>query len=557
MFVNFEDHFSKRVLLNGKELYDNFLVDDISVDKDIYSAIVSDSDDHDVYVVIHNGKYISGECDCLYASSGQDCEHMAALLYAINDKQKDDVNIVDEDIDDLLEIIKKVDRDKINEFLYDVLSKNIDLYNDFRIKYSECFSKLNKKDYEYRIEKDIESCCDHYGYIDDSDVYRFEELMDKYICEASAYLEREDYVTSYVIATTLIESMISLETDSYYDAVTYTVEDAVDILCDIVSGCDDQKLLQELFDYLKDELLTDRLYDNVYVDLSVLLYNFIDKGLFLDEIEEIINGILKSSKENEIFYNLKKYVDHLCKLYSSTGRKDKILPLLEEYSFDKDVCLEYIDELINEKQVTKAIEVLKKKILEKERNYDNRYYASKLATIYKDNGMNEEYKNILINMFLLYNDYDFEVYIKIKQLYPIDKWDEEKVKLISAVKKEKGIGEQLNKIYIEENMIDDLLDNVKDDINKVVHYEKYFLPKYNKELQEIYKNYLLQRSTYETGRGRYSSIADGINHLIKMDDSFETVSSLLKEIEKNYFKKRQVMKDEFYRKIVNIDEYLK
>ena len=106
-------------------------------------------------------------------------------------------------------------------------------------------------------------------------------------------------------------------------------------------------------------------------------------------------------------------------------------------------------------------------------------------------------------------------------------------------------------------MIDELFDNVKDDINKVVHYENYFLPKYNKELQEIYKKDLLQRATRETGRGRYSTIAGGINHLIKMDDSFETVSSLLKEIKQKYFKKRPVMEEEFYRKIKNMDEYLK
>ena len=557
MFVNFEKHFSKRALLYGKELNDNFLVDDISVDKDIYSAMIFDSDDHDVSVIIHNGNFINGKCDCSYASSGHNCEHMAALLYAINDEEKDNEDIVDDNPVDLLDIIKKIDRDKINDFLYDVLVRNVDIYNDFRIKYSEYFSELNKKNYEYRIERDIESCCDHYGHIIDENIDRFEKLMDRYICEASDYFERKDYVTSYVIVTTLIESMIALKVDSYYDVISYVTEDTTDILCEIVDYCDDQKLLRELFNYLKDELLTDRLYDNVYVDLSVLLNHFIDKGLFLDEIEETINEILKSSKEKDIFDHFKKYVDYLCELYGSTGRKNKILPLLEEYSFDTDVCLEYIDELINKKQVTRAIEFLKNKILENERDYDNRYYAYKLAEIYKANGMNEEYKNILIDMFLLYNDYDFEVYKKIKELYPSDKWDEEKLKLISAVKKDKGIGEQLNQIYIEENMIDELFDNVKDDINKVVHYENYFLPKYNKELQEIYKKDLLQRATRETGRGRYSTIAGGINHLIKMDDSFETVSSLLKEIKQKYFKKRPVMEEEFYRKIKNMDEYLK
>ena len=163
----------------------------------------------------------------------------------------------------------------------------------------------------------------------------------------------------------------------------------------------------------------------------------------------------------------------------------------------------------------------------------------------------------MFDLFLLYSGYDIEVYKKIKELYSVDQWDKEKDNLISIVKKEKLKGEQLNKIYVEEKMFDDLFDNVKNgNIRTILTYEQYLLPKYNEQLQEIYKNDLLERAATQTGRVRYSAIADEINHLINMDDSFELVSSLLKEIEQKYFKKKRAMEDEFYRKIKNIDDYL-
>ena len=558
MFVNFEGHFSRKVLNKGWQYYDNCFVDDISVDQDIYSAIVHGSADYDVSVNIHKGNFLNGKCNCPYALEGHNCKHMAALLYAITDENK--VNEIDNTKDNsfsLLDIIESIDSDKLNEFLYDVLMGNDEMYNDFRIEFSQYFPKMSKREYKDMIDMDIESCCDRYGFIDYKASYRYEDLMGKYNEEARGLLDKEDFVTAYTISTTLLESMIGLEIDDSNGVTSNISQQAIDILCDIVDNAEDEALLNELFIYLKNEILTDRLYNNISVDLSEILDHYMDRVLFLEEIEDTLNEVLKNNKVEDRLYHYGKYIDYLCKLYSCTGRDNKILILLEEFSFDKGFCLTYIDELIKKDQVAKAIEVLKNKIMENERNSDNKDYVSKLADIYRDKSMKQEYKNILFDLFLLYSGYDIEVYKKIKELYSVDQWDKEKDNLISIVKKEKLKGEQLNKIYVEEKMFDDLFDNVKNgNIRTILTYEQYLLPKYNEQLQEIYKNDLLERAATQTGRVRYSAIADEINHLINMDDSFELVSSLLKEIEQKYFKKKRAMEDEFYRKIKNIDDFL-
>ena len=480
------------------------------------------------------------------------------LYYAITDENK--VNEIDNTKDNsfsLLDIIESIDSDKLNEFLYDVLMGNDEMYNDFRIEFSQYFPKMSKREYKDMIDMDIESCCDRYGFIDYKASYRYEDLMGKYNKEARGLLDKEDFVTAYTISTTLLESMIGLEIDDSNGVTSNISQQAIDILCDIVDNAEDEALLNELFIYLKNEILTDRLYNNISVDLSEILDHYMDRVLFLEEIEDTLNEVLKNNKVEDRLYHYGKYIDYLCKLYSCTGRDNKILILLEEFSFDKGFCLTYIDELIKKDQVAKAIEVLKNKIMENERNSDNKDYASKLADIYRDKSMKQEYKNILFDLFLLYSGYDIEVYKKIKELYSVDQWDKEKDNLISIVKKEKLKGEQLNKIYVEEKKFDDLFDNVKNgNIRTILTYEQYLLPKYNEQLQEIYKNDLLERAATQTGRVRYSAIADEINHLINMDDSFELVSSLLKEIEQKYFKKKRAMEDEFYRKIKNIDDFL-
>ena len=51
--------------------------------EDGYKAVVSGSEDYSVEIVIENGKVLSMVCDCPYAEDGNNCKHMAAVLYEI------------------------------------------------------------------------------------------------------------------------------------------------------------------------------------------------------------------------------------------------------------------------------------------------------------------------------------------------------------------------------------------------------------------------------------------------------------------------------------------
>ena len=47
------------------------------------------------------------ECSCLYAYSGQNCKHMAALLYAVADQKENDVQ-TESELGTAVEWIRKI-----------------------------------------------------------------------------------------------------------------------------------------------------------------------------------------------------------------------------------------------------------------------------------------------------------------------------------------------------------------------------------------------------------------------------------------------------------------
>ena len=171
--------------------------------------------------------------------------------------------------------------------------------------------------------------------------------------------------------------------------------------------------------------------------------------------------------------------------------------------------------------------------------------------------MIDEYKENLYGIFCNYPKYDIGVYCKIKKLYSSDEWNIEKNKIIDMIKKDDTDNKNLNKIYIEEEMFDELFKNVcNHHMRYIEEYDKYLLPKYKNEILEIYKKSCLIDALNARNRKAYRDVAVLVNHVVILDNGGEVAKSLLKEIDENYFRNRPAMKDEFRGVINKLSNYI-
>lgn len=555
MKIDFEDEFYDNILSRGYDYYALGKVDKVKNNKDYITAIVHGNYDYNVKVRIDNDIFINGECSCPYNANGNYCKHIAAVLYYLNDKQELDGNKNNNSYD-LKDIINKINDKKIRKFLYDTLINDADLLNKFRVEFSYFFPKLSKKSYESKIYNAIRSCGDRkYGFIDYNNTSKYEYVMFEFISEAEKLVDNKDYNTAFIIVTILLDSIPITEIDDSNGSTGIVADSCIEIIFDILDLINkDDKLLKDILNYVIYEVKNLYLY-NYSIDLNNILKYFIDENLYLNEIKNSLEIALDNSKDKEYFYKRKDYVDYLIQIYTINNEEENIIKVLEKYSYDENICMMYVDELIKENKLEDAIKILKSNLCEDK--YKCKKYALKLAQIYYDNNLNEEYKNILYDIFYKYSNYDFDIYLKIKQLYSNVDWNKEKIKIIDKIKKDKYVDRILNQIYIEEKMYDELFLNVcSHSMNYIKEYEKYLLPKYNSELLDIYKKSCLDSASKSSNRKSYRDIAIQINHMINMDNSSDIVKSILNEINEKYFRNRPAMLDEFKNVIKNLSEYL-
>ena len=80
---SWKEKFNEIALAQGKERYMGNRVADLKKDGDHYSAGILGRERRNVSLVLKDGKPIRMICSCPKAKSGSKCEHMAALLYAL------------------------------------------------------------------------------------------------------------------------------------------------------------------------------------------------------------------------------------------------------------------------------------------------------------------------------------------------------------------------------------------------------------------------------------------------------------------------------------------
>ena len=74
--------FKPHILERGMEYYYAGCVKALEADDEQITAVVEGSEDYDVLIELDRSRVLDMECTCPYAEDGENCKHMAAVLYA-------------------------------------------------------------------------------------------------------------------------------------------------------------------------------------------------------------------------------------------------------------------------------------------------------------------------------------------------------------------------------------------------------------------------------------------------------------------------------------------
>ena len=84
--ANWRDLFKPWILERGQEYFEYGQVTELEDDGDLVRAEVSGSQDYHVEIRRSGKRVERMSCDCPYADKDENCKHMAAVLYALEDR---------------------------------------------------------------------------------------------------------------------------------------------------------------------------------------------------------------------------------------------------------------------------------------------------------------------------------------------------------------------------------------------------------------------------------------------------------------------------------------
>ena len=172
----FQDH----ILGRGLDYFICNLVTNVYVKDNIIEATVYGTEEYKVEIVKKNDEIIELSCNCPYADGGNNCKHMAAVLFYLEDKER---VLKIEDIEtSITKLVKEADSVLVEDFLIDILKNDEKLLNRFKSRLQCDISPADMKRYKDQVNSIFRRYAGHHDFVDYKNAWGFiselEEILD-------------------------------------------------------------------------------------------------------------------------------------------------------------------------------------------------------------------------------------------------------------------------------------------------------------------------------------------------------------------------------------------
>lgn len=560
--MSWQDLFLGHILDRGLDYYENGYVLEITETEDGYEATVDGSEEYYVNISIKNGKVSSLSCTCPYAESGLNCKHMAAVLFAIDDEMdcvdtddkcedlnsNDSAKTYDNMHNQIDELVKNADEKLVREFLSDVLKNNDRILCRFKNAVCSEVSESDIKQYKKQIDRIFYEYKGRDEFINYYNASGFISELSEFIDEdIDGMLNKHAYDAAFELSIYLFVKTGNVDMDDSDGGTSMISEDCSEVWSTILEDCKDKQVEKRVFQWFISHLdgsVIDYMED--YIE-KILFDYFMDKEYLEEKLkltDKIVESLSKSKDSWSSYHGLGHWIGrHIELLTEMKTDKAEIEKYYLKYWRVTEVRRRAINECINKKNYARAIEILiESKKLDKEWPGLVRAYSCKLKDLYKQTRNEEDYKNELWEIILKYSNDNLDIYRELKDLYKTDEWQKERKKIFKVYDIGYGL---IEKLYLEENMYDELLECVIKSVGlyKLEEYEKLLKPMYPNELLGKYKKEVCSMALHTSDRKRYCEIVTVLRRMQKYKTGKEMVNELVEDWKVSYKNRRAMMEE--------------
>ncbi|MBE5919599.1 MAG: hypothetical protein E7272_07110 [Pseudobutyrivibrio ruminis] len=561
MKVNWESLFKSHIRERGYDYHADNRVRIISADEHKIEACVDGSDVYEIEIDVDAGNIINMECDCPYAAGGNNCKHMAAVLYEFfseensNKPESDHLTrlIQEKEMlrEDIQQLLSKIPDEEKQILLTNLLINDSELRNTLKLKYDYILDAKQLLALRQEIDDIVDENCYH-GYIDWNHAYDF-------CCSLKCFLEdRVEFIVdkgalkpAFELTNKIFMLIGSIDMDDsdggsvMVAAKCYSIWKTIYQKADI----DAKKRIKNWFLSYKEGRLLDWIEGYLLEFRNTELASPEELLVAMNEIDSMIEargdsndcGYMYSINEGRISL-IDKRIDYMRRLGMSQ-------PEIDDYC-DKHmqfyaVRIRKLEEYIEAKAYGTAIDLLiKSKQLDSNDKALLTQHSDKLLELYKLTGSNEDYFVELQYNLLHCTQSDVNKFRELKSLYrekKINGWEN-----IADLIIEKNRGSYVvYDFFIEESKFEQLMDDIEEDTNV------YILDKYlkilSKEVPErvihIYATYIKESMEQACDRNAYRSIVKYLKTMSFSEAGRVKAEEIANDLKMEY-RRRPAMLDE-------------
>lgn len=197
--VDWKKLFAPHILSRGLDYYESELVEIESMDDEFIEAVVEGTEPYSVEIILKNSRVKQMDCDCPYAADGNNCKHMAAVLFAADDADSDEYSPADDialhgqdgqkDLDKMLtQAIAALPEDQLRALLITAAQTHSDIRDRIMLIGKAAAAPSMRKRWVAELHEITRRASDRHGFIDYDHASDYSVDLNDYLDETIAPL---------------------------------------------------------------------------------------------------------------------------------------------------------------------------------------------------------------------------------------------------------------------------------------------------------------------------------------------------------------------------------
>ncbi len=572
--MNWQKLFASHILERGYDYYCDGAVENIEIGRDDIRADVVGTEDYEVEISLNDGKVTDMYCSCPYAAGGNNCKHMAAVLYEwtadiMDEDEPEDTDNEDEDDDedaesmDLFEpavtvcdykkksaavekLVTSAERDIVQAFLVSVLAEDKKLLLRFRNMVNKCATKEDVEDYFEQIDEIADRYLGRDHFINYYQAYDFmlelEEIIDK---DVRRMIDNGSHISAFHVMNHIFVLLGNVDMDDSGGETSMLAEQIYQLWLELLTkvNAQDKRKMFIWFTTHMDGSVIDYLEE--YIE-QIIMEEFKEPEYEQDKLSFMEEMIEKAEKKDSGWsrdYAVGKWtVTYLKTLEEKNAPEDQLEEICKKYWNNSGVRRYYIDRYFEKKEYDRVLQVLDESIeLDKAYRGQVLEYNQKKKEIYRLQGNKSAYIEQLWKLVLEQSAGDLDIYKELKAQYSEKEWLIKREELFKKL----PANAHIDRLYKEEKLYDRLLAYVlkSSGLYAVQSYENVLKKEYPKQILSKYQGEVNKMASCTGNRKHYADLVALLRRMKRIKGGSEIVETIVEEWKIKY-RNRPAMMDE-------------